>query len=105
MLEPHESVRVDWQLYGRAGRQGQPGHAQAFVALDDDLLKRHLPFWLAPLRALMARSPAWRGALIGPLVAWCQRRAQARAFLQRRYLQQRERELRKQLSFSSTGVG
>ena len=105
MLEPHESVRVDWQLFGRAGRQGQPGHAQAFVALDDDLLKRHLPFWLAPLRALMARSPAWRGALIGPLVAWCQRRAQARAFLQRRYLQQRERELRKQLSFSSTGVG
>jgi preprotein translocase subunit SecA len=105
MLEPHESVRVDWQLYGRAGRQGQPGHAQAFVALDDDLLKRHLPFWLAPLRALMARSPAWRGALIGPLVVWCQRRAQARAFLQRRYLQQRERELRKQLSFSSTGVG
>ena len=91
MLEPHESVRVDWQLYGRAGRQGQPGQAQAFVALDDDLLKRHLPFWLAPLRALMARSPAWRDALIGPLVAWCQRRAQARAFLQRRYLQQRER--------------
>ncbi|MFM1854958.1 MAG: hypothetical protein RLZ83_267 [Pseudomonadota bacterium] len=105
MLEPHESVRVDWQLYGRAGRQGQPGHAQAYVALDDDLLARHLPFWLAPLRALMARSPAWRGALMASLIGWCQRRAQARAFLQRRYLQQRERELRKQLSFADKGVG
>ena len=101
MLEPHESVRVDWQLFGRAGRQGQPGHAQAFVALDDDLLRRHLPFWLVPLRALLARGSAARAHLIGPLVAWSQRRAQARAFQQRRYLQQRERELKKQLSFSS----
>ena len=101
MLEPHESVRVDWQLFGRAGRQGQPGHAQAFVALDDDLLRRHLPFWLVPLRALLARGSTARAHLIGPLVAWSQRRAQARAFQQRRYLQQRERELKKQLSFSS----
>jgi preprotein translocase subunit SecA len=101
MLEPHESVRVDWQLFGRAGRQGQPGHAQAYVALDDDLLRRHLPFWLVPLRALLARGSAARAHLIGPLVAWSQRRAQARAFQQRRYLQQRERELKKQLSFSS----
>jgi preprotein translocase subunit SecA len=104
MLEPHESVRVDWQLFGRAGRQGQPGHAQAYAALDDDLLRRHLPLALAPLRALARLSPRWRGGLIGPMIALAQRRAQARAFQQRRYLQQRERELRKQLSFTRAGA-
>jgi preprotein translocase subunit SecA len=104
MLEPHESVRVDWQLFGRAGRQGQPGHAQAYVALDDDLLRRHLPWWLTPLLALARRVPRLRGSLVAPLVSWAQRRAQARAFQQRRYLQQRERELRKQLSFTGAGA-
>jgi preprotein translocase subunit SecA len=41
--ERHESTRVDRQLFGRAGRQGDPGSAQAFVSMDDDLLQRHLP--------------------------------------------------------------
>jgi preprotein translocase subunit SecA len=104
MLEPHESVRVDWQLFGRAGRQGQPGSAQAFVALDDDLFKRHLPFWAAPIRALLSRSSIARGSLISLLIAWAQRSAQGRAFRSRRLLQERERDLRRQLSFTSTGV-
>jgi preprotein translocase subunit SecA len=104
MLEPHESVRVDWQLFGRAGRQGQPGSAQAFVALDDDLLRRHLPFWAAPLRYVLGRQSLARGLLIGVLIGWAQRAAQARAFRGRRRLQERERELRRQLSFTSTGV-
>jgi len=104
MLEPHESVRVDWQLFGRAGRQGQPGSAQAFVSLDDDLLNRHLPFWAAPIRAVLRRSSIARSVLIGLLVAWAQRSAQSRAFRGRRRLQERERDLRRQLSFTSTGV-
>ena len=104
MLEPHESSRVDWQLFGRAGRQGQPGHAQAFVSLDDDLLQRHLPFWLQPLRRALAHNRVLRGALISPLLQLAQRRAQAQAALQRRYLQQRERHIRKQLSFTGEGA-
>jgi preprotein translocase subunit SecA len=104
MLEPHESVRVDWQLFGRAGRQGQPGSAQAFVSLDDDLLNRHLPFWASPIRTVLRRSSMARSMLIGLLVAWAQRSAQSRAFRGRRRLQERERDLRRQLSFTSKGV-
>jgi preprotein translocase subunit SecA len=36
-----ESRRVDNQLRGRAGRQGDPGETQFFVSLDDDLIQRH----------------------------------------------------------------
>lgn len=37
--ERHESRRIDDQLRGRAGRQGDPGVSQFFVSLDDDLIK------------------------------------------------------------------
>jgi preprotein translocase subunit SecA len=39
--EPHSSGRVDRQLFGRAGRQGDPGSAQMFCCKDDDLFIRH----------------------------------------------------------------
>ncbi|MBQ2058949.1 MAG: preprotein translocase subunit SecA [Firmicutes bacterium] len=37
--ERHESRRIDNQLRGRAGRQGDPGSSQFFIALDDDLMR------------------------------------------------------------------
>jgi preprotein translocase subunit SecA len=37
----HESVRIDDQLRGRAGRQGDPGRSRFLVSLDDDLLRRY----------------------------------------------------------------
>ncbi len=37
--ERHESRRVDRQLRGRAGRQGDPGSSQYFVSLEDDLMR------------------------------------------------------------------
>jgi preprotein translocase subunit SecA len=37
--ERHDSRRVDRQLRGRAGRQGDPGSSQFFVALDDNLMR------------------------------------------------------------------
>ena len=38
--ERHESRRIDNQLRGRAGRQGDPGQSRFFLALDDELLRR-----------------------------------------------------------------
>jgi preprotein translocase subunit SecA len=37
----HESRRVDFQLRGRAGRQGDPGESRFFLSLEDDLLVRY----------------------------------------------------------------
>jgi preprotein translocase subunit SecA len=37
--ERHEALRIDRQLIGRAGRQGDPGSAQFFLSLDDELLE------------------------------------------------------------------
>ena len=37
--ERHESRRIDNQLRGRAGRQGDPGSSQFFIALEDDLMR------------------------------------------------------------------
>jgi preprotein translocase subunit SecA len=37
--ERHESRRIDNQLRGRSGRQGDPGHSKFFLSLDDDLMK------------------------------------------------------------------
>jgi len=37
--ERHESRRIDNQLRGRSGRQGDPGHSQFYISLDDTLMR------------------------------------------------------------------
>ena len=44
--ERHESRRIDNQLRGRAGRQGDPGGSRFFVSFEDDLMRRFAPEWL-----------------------------------------------------------
>ena len=44
--ERHESRRIDNQLRGRAGRQGDPGESRFFVSFEDDLMRRFAPEWL-----------------------------------------------------------
>jgi preprotein translocase subunit SecA len=39
--ERHESLRIDRQLVGRCARQGDPGHAQFFVSLEDELIEAY----------------------------------------------------------------
>ena len=38
--ERHESRRIDNQLRGRSGRQGDPGITQFYLSLEDDLMRR-----------------------------------------------------------------
>ncbi len=44
--ERHESRRIDNQLRGRSGRQGDPGSTRFLVSFEDDLMKRFAPDWL-----------------------------------------------------------
>ena len=41
--ERHESRRIDNQLRGRAGRQGDPGYSRFYVSFDDELMRRFVP--------------------------------------------------------------
>ena len=41
--ERHESRRIDNQLRGRAGRQGDPGSSQFYLSLEDELMRRSAP--------------------------------------------------------------
>ena len=50
--ERHESRRIDNQLRGRSGRQGDPGESQFYLSLEDDLMKR---FGSERIKALLDR--------------------------------------------------
>jgi len=53
--ERHESRRIDNQLRGRSGRQGDPGFTRFYVSFDDDLMRRFAP---DNLRQLVSKSLA-----------------------------------------------
>ncbi len=102
-FEAHESARVDWQLFGRSGRQGARGRAQSFIGLGDELLQRHLPPVLLPVLWAAAALPPARRRLATVLVGAAQWQAQRRSWAARRLLAQREAQVVQQLSFSRSG--
>lgn len=44
--ERHESRRIDDQLRGRSGRQGEPGTTRFYLSLEDDLIRHFMPDWM-----------------------------------------------------------
>jgi preprotein translocase subunit SecA len=63
----HESKRIDRQLFGRSGRQGDLGGYECFAALDDEILARFCP---AVLRRLSHRFVFKVGPVIPVGPAW-----------------------------------
>jgi preprotein translocase subunit SecA len=49
--ERHESRRIDNQLRGRAGRQGDPGSSRFYVSFGDDIMRRFAPEWVPGMMA------------------------------------------------------
>ncbi len=60
LTEMHGAQRIDRQFIGRAGRQGDPGSAQVFVSLEDDVVTKFAPI-LAQLLRERSSSPELRG--------------------------------------------
>ncbi len=104
LTEFHESRRIDRQLIGRCARQGDPGTAQALVALDDELFAAQLPTfskWLAA-RSRVRRIGVPRWLLAG--LRWlAQRRAEAHQGEVRMMTLQHDQQLARLLSFSGRG--
>ena len=72
--ERHESRRIDLQLRGRAGRQGDPGDSYFFVSLEDDLMRM---FGSEKIASIMDRLGIQEGELIQhPMVSNSIQRAQ-----------------------------
>ena len=101
LTEYNESRRVDRQLIGRSARQGDPGSAEALVALDDEIFVTHAP-WLA-----LTLSGPGKGAPPGWALALLRRVAQGR--MERLSGEAREgnlkhdRKLAQMLAFSGRG--
>jgi preprotein translocase subunit SecA len=90
----HESQRVDLQLRGRAGRQGDPGESRFFVSLEDDLLVRYGVHALIPPRFMPEPSAE---PVVSPIV----RREVARA---QRIIEGQNLEIRRTLARYSAVV-
>jgi preprotein translocase subunit SecA len=102
LTEFHDSGRVDRQLFGRAGRQGDPGSFEAIVSLDDELFRAHgglLWRWLRRRAATSATAerPAWQGGLLRRVA---QSRAAGHDSAVRRQTLANDRQQDRRLAFS-----
>jgi preprotein translocase subunit SecA len=84
LAEANDSGRIDRQLAGRCGRQGDPGSVATYLCLTDDLVTRMMP---APLRWLLVSLMQTRPAVAAVAARWIfrltQQRAEAVAFQRR----------------------
>jgi preprotein translocase subunit SecA len=95
LTEMHDAARIDRQLSGRCGRQGDPGTYRQYLGLDDDLLLAGL----GPKKSDRLKDYGERatGSLdrLSYLFRRAQRRVEARHFRQRRALMYFEKERKK----------
>jgi len=100
--ERHESHRIDRQLYGRAARQGDSGSAQAFVSLEDELVKRFVPgLARRQVESLVRHGQAPAAKLASVTFGLAQFRAQRMSFRQRRSVLKYDTWLAESLSFAA----
>ncbi|MCR9245484.1 MAG: preprotein translocase subunit SecA [bacterium] len=99
--ERHEARRIDNQLRGRCGRQGDPGQTKFFLSFDDDLMRIFARDWVRTMMEKMGLKP---GEVIdSPMVtrgiAKAQRKVEARNFDIRKHLIEYDEVMDKQRKF------
>jgi preprotein translocase subunit SecA len=98
--ERHEAGRIDRQLFGRSGRQGDPGECQAMVSLDDELVRSIFGSLVDRLQTTRGRLPGWVGRA---LFSWAQRTTERRHSAIRKRLLHSDESLQDLLAFSGRG--
>jgi preprotein translocase subunit SecA len=92
--EMHDAARIDRQLAGRCGRQGDPGSFRQYLALDDELLLGLGPDRAKRLKELGAQAAGpWNH--LARLFRLAQRRTERKHFRDRRLLMYHEKERKK----------
>ncbi|MBQ6951885.1 MAG: preprotein translocase subunit SecA [Clostridia bacterium] len=88
--ERHESRRIDNQLRGRAGRQGDPGSSQFFIALEDDLMRIFGGERIQPLieRMGMDENTPLEAGLLTKQIENAQKKVESRHFEARKHVLQ-----------------
>ncbi|MEY4764985.1 MAG: hypothetical protein RI907_1658 [Pseudomonadota bacterium] len=96
LTEFHESARVDRQLWGRGGRQGDPGSLRAIVSLDDALWRLQPGPW----RWLALRGGWWGPWAIQGARAWAQATAERKQRAQRQQALAADRQIKRLIGFA-----
>lgn len=95
--ERHESRRIDNQLRGRSGRQGDPGETVFFVSLEDDLMKR---FGGDKMKAMLSRLGADKDPIhsksLTKSIRSAQKKIEGQNFASRKYVLQYDDVVNKQ---------
>jgi preprotein translocase subunit SecA len=96
--ERHESRRIDNQLRGRAGRQGDPGSSRFYLSLEDDLMRIFAKEWVSKLlqRLGMEEGIPIESRLISRRIESAQETVEAQNFESRKHLLEYDDVMNKQ---------
>jgi preprotein translocase subunit SecA len=96
--ERHESRRVDNQLRGRAGRQGDPGESRFYLSLEDDLIRIFAKQWMSTMmqRMGMKEDEPIESKMISKRIEGAQKAVEAQNFESRKHLLEYDDVMNKQ---------
>ncbi len=94
--ERHESRRIDNQLRGRSGRQGDPGYSRFFISFDDDLMRRFAPENLRKMFTESLAGESYENRMLTNAVTNAQKQIEGRNFDIRKNLKDYDDVLAKQ---------
>ena len=98
LTEHHESARIDRQLIGRCGRQGDVGTVQIIVSFEEELLRHHQPLLCSIGKHIRFKQLA--ALWMGVTVKLAQYAAQRHHYRIRMQTLKQDRELSKQIGFA-----
>ena len=96
--ERHESRRIDNQLRGRAGRQGDPGASRFYLSLEDDLMRIFAKAWVSTLleRLGMEEGVPIESNMISKRIEGAQKAVEAQNFESRKHILEYDDVMNKQ---------